>query len=160
MKFLFVFLLTLLSCAEYIRGLKFVNPVVYEIQDRFGLTWDQFKGKCDSKGANLFPPVSNLRDKYDSVSAQVKADILNRARQTSSGMTEAKWDQLINTKCIVNSELISTSQQAIDRIVLCLDNNGGLSGQQKEQAKKDLLKKFCSQIRMWAKFEYDNYNSG
>lgn len=126
-----------------------MNPVVYEVQDRFGLSWDQFKGKCDSKGGNLFPAVSNLRDKYDMTSPQVKTEILNKARQTSSGMTEAKWDHLINTKCLVNSDLISTSQQAIEKIILCLDNNGGLNEQQKEQAKKDLLKKFCSLIRMW-----------
>ena len=138
----------LLLGAEYATALKFVNPIVYYAQDKLGLSWEQLKGKCDKNRANLFHKVEQLRDLYDLKSAGVKDEILNKAKKYCP-VNDAKWDELINQKCFPNQSLISIANDAIDSIQRCLDKKEQLNKKQKENAKRELLKRFCSMIKIW-----------
>ena len=129
--------------------------MVYYAQDKLGLSWDQLKGKCDSKGATLFHKVEQLRDQYDLKSAVVKDEILNKAKK-SCPMTDEKWNELSNQKCFPNENLISISQNAIDSIQLCFDTKDELSKEEREKAKQELLERFCSMIKSW--YDFININ--
>lgn len=120
-------------------------------QEKFGYSWDELKGKCDSKGASFFPKIEEVRDQYDMKSAGVKDDVLNEANKYCP-MTDEKWNELINQKCFTNQSLISVAHDAIDSVQLCLDTKDGLSDEETVNAKRELLERFCSIIKTWYVF--------
>ena len=129
--------------------------MVYYPQAKLGLSWVQLKGKCDSKGATLFHNLEQLRDQYDLKSAVVEDEILNEAKK-SCPMTDEKWNELINQKCVPNENLISISQNAIDSIQLCFDTKDELSKEERVKAKQELLENFCWMIKTW--YDFININ--
>ncbi|XP_033213696.1 uncharacterized protein LOC117170765 [Belonocnema kinseyi] len=155
MKYFIFILVSITVSSECVVALKFINPVVSVAKDKFGYSWDELKVKCDSKDVSFFPEIENLRDQYDLKSAGVKDEVLIEANK-SRPTTDKKWNKLISQNCFPNHDLTSVSQDAIDKIQLCLNKQNQLSEKETVNAKRELLERFCSIIKTWSKFEYMN----
>lgn len=122
--------------------MRFIEPLDAIIRSKYGVTFGDFKPKCDSKGPNLYNELVVLQTQEEEIRAQLTGALIAKDRSVGH-LSDSEFEQWIQDNCIANANLITISQVAIDKAQLCVDPNQQLQGAEINKAKDDFLKGLC-----------------
>lgn len=128
--------------------MRFIEPIQYEIQEKYGLTMEQLKVKCDSKDKSLYVKIIADQDKSSSVRAKLTNKLVKKAKDKEGEVTESDWDKWTKEICIPNQTLKEISISAIDKVQQCVDQEDQLNDKEKCKAQRDLFKNFCDKVQI------------
>ncbi|XP_033232139.1 uncharacterized protein LOC117183087 [Belonocnema kinseyi] len=145
------FVIGIVGC---VLALRFIEPIQYEIQEKYGLTMQQLQIKCDSKDQSLYIKIIADQDKSSSVRATLTNELERKAKDKEGEVTESDWDKWTKEICIPNKTLKEISINAINKVQQCVDQEDQLNNEEKCKAQRDLFKNFCGKVKISAQWSY------
>ncbi|XP_033217816.1 uncharacterized protein LOC117173391 [Belonocnema kinseyi] len=145
------FVIRILGC---VVALRFIEPIQYEIQEKYGLTMQQLQIKCDSKDQSLYIKIISDQDKSSSVRGKLTNELVKKAKDKEGEVTESDWDKWTKEICILNKTLKEISVIAINKVQQCLDQKDQLNEEEKCKAQRDFFKNFCDKVQISAEWSY------